>query len=75
VPLLADYEGLNAAFGLIFGLIVMAPPFFLSVAGAVEGNGCHWLRQCSLDTRFRTHSAWSLHQLAPTFPLASAAVL
>jgi hypothetical protein len=38
VPLLADYEGLNAAFGLIFGLIVMTPAFFLGVAGAVAGN-------------------------------------
>jgi hypothetical protein len=38
MPLLADYEGLNAAFGLIFGLIVMAPAFLLGVGGAVAGS-------------------------------------
>jgi len=37
-PLLADYEGLNAAFGLIFGLVVMTPALLLGVAGAVAGN-------------------------------------
>jgi hypothetical protein len=38
VPLLADYEGLNAAFGLMFGLVVMTPAFLFGVAGTVAGN-------------------------------------
>ena len=36
--LLADYEGLNAGFALLFGLIIMAPAFLLGVGGVVAGS-------------------------------------
>ena len=36
--ILADYEGLNAGFGLLFGLIIMAPAFLLGVGGMIAGS-------------------------------------
>ncbi len=36
--LLADYEGLNAGFGLLFGLIIMAPALLLGVGGIAAGS-------------------------------------
>ena len=49
MTLLADYEGLNAGFALLFGLVIMAPAFFLGVGGLVAG---------SMDPAWRLLARW-----------------